>query len=167
MSDIRCPALTAACRLVSVLGSEIAVVVICLLLIALCRKSGLYTSGVMIVSAALNNLIKVVAARPRPDLPRLADVSGWSFPSGHAMNNICLYITISLLIYNRWQNKRAAIAAGTLLCSFGVFIGLSRIYLGVHYFSDVTAGFVAGSAIAIVSWIICRERVCPFREKAD
>lgn len=93
----------------------------------------------------LNNFLKILLQRPRPiSESTLIAVSGWSFPSGHAMNSMIFYGMISYLVvlYIRsWTMKIIAIVSGS---SIVFLIGLSRIYLQVHYVSDVMAGFACG-----------------------
>lgn len=94
---------------------------------------------------ALNQLLKGLFARPRPSFadPLLPE-SGYSFPSGHAMQSLVLYGMLAyfaVLALRSWRAKTAVVLGLTLLV---LLIGFSRLYLGVHYFSDVVAGFAAG-----------------------
>lgn len=94
-------------------------------------------------SALLNVLAKHVLHRPRPDLwLSIAPETTYSFPSGHAMGSATLVAVLVCLAWNtRW--RWAVLAAGTV---FAVGIGASRVYLGVHYPSDVLAGWAAAVA---------------------
>ncbi|GAA3114907.1 phosphatase PAP2 family protein [Rhizobium viscosum] len=101
--------------------------------------------------------LKIIVARARPDVvPHLVDVNDLSFPSGHAMVSAVTYLTLGALLA-RTQRFRATrifvMAAGIFLA---VIIGLSRIYLGVHYPTDVVAGWVAGSLWALGCWLISK-----------
>lgn len=92
-----------------------------------------------------NQLLKIIIERPRPAGDYLVEASGYSFPSGHAMVSIGFYGFISFLIYN--EMKERTNKAKYIPWLFGILIfciGLSRIYLGVHYPSDVIAGFLMG-----------------------
>jgi membrane-associated phospholipid phosphatase len=98
-------------------------------------------------SALLNYAMKVAFARPRPEAadPVLYS-SGWSFPSGHAMATLVLcgvgaYLLARLFPSNGWRGLVIV-----LLIAWPLVIGFSRLYLGVHYVSDVVAGFLAGTA---------------------
>jgi membrane protein DedA with SNARE-associated domain/membrane-associated phospholipid phosphatase len=96
-------------------------------------------------SAVLNHLLKGLFARPRPffEHPLLIETS-YSFPSGHAMESFVLYGMLAyfgVLALKSWRGRTAVGFGATLLV---LLIGLSRMYLGVHYFSDVVAGYAAG-----------------------
>jgi membrane-associated phospholipid phosphatase len=97
-------------------------------------------------SLALNLAAKAYFARTRPDLwLSLAPETTYSFPSGHAMGSATLAVALALLAWHtpwRWP----VAAAGAL---FVVLVGLSRVYLGVHYPSDILAGWMAATA-----WVV-------------
>ena len=102
--------------------------------------------GAGILSLAL----KTVFQRPRPDLvPPLVAVGGFSFPSGHALLSLVFYGTLGHIVACRvtsaWRSWLLRLAAGVMI----VLVGVSRVYLGVHYFTDVLAGYV--TAVAWVS----------------
>ncbi|MEO8584602.1 MAG: phosphatase PAP2 family protein [Acidobacteriota bacterium] len=94
---------------------------------------------------ALNQLLKFHYVRQRPDLAAaVLGAMGYSFPSGHAMNATIILGALSYLAarsIEHWKEKSAALAA---LATLALAIGISRIYLGVHWASDVGGGFVAG-----------------------
>lgn len=105
----------------------------------------------------LNFFLKSLFERSRPDLFRVVEEAGYSFPSGHAMLSICFYGIIAFLISRHIQNWRWRLAVITLAVAVVAAIGLSRIYLGVHYPTDVVAGYFAGGmwfvfCIAILMW---------------
>ena len=102
------------------------------------------------IITALNLLLKNIVERPRPEGYRLITETGYSFPSGHSMISAAFY---GLIIYFIWKNvkdKKLKYISCTLLGILIVLIGISRIYLGVHYASDVIGGFT----ISIVYLII-------------
>ncbi|ANL49415.1 phosphatidic acid phosphatase protein (plasmid) [Rhizobium phaseoli] len=104
--------------------------------------------------------LKILVARPRPDIvPHLVEVSDLSFPSGHAMVSAVTYLTLGALLARtqRYRSTRIFVmAAGVFLA---VIIGLSRIYLGVHYPTDVFAGWCAGALWALGCWLISKRFV--------
>lgn len=93
------------------------------------------------VIAFLNIILKNFFERPRPDNFRIIEETGFSFPSGHSMASMAFYGYLIYLIFTNVKNKKWR----NILCSFLAvlvfLIGISRIYLGVHYTSDVIAGF--------------------------
>lgn len=105
--------------------------------------------GMLLANAAgagFNEGLKHIVRRRRPDIHRLVTVHGYSFPSGHAMGSIMFYGTLSYLICRRIQSLFCRL----FVYSFSVFMvlmtGISRIYLGVHYPSDVLSGYAAAGA---------------------
>lgn len=104
------------------------------------KKLAMIFFGSLVSNVLLNQLIKAVIRRERP-VNSLIYVGGFSFPSGHAMVSMAFYGMLIYLFYKLVKNK---IFRNVLICSFGLLIlliGFSRIYLGVHYFSDVLVGF--------------------------
>ena len=99
---------------------------------------------------ALNFVIKNVIDRPRPVDNRLVSASGFSFPSAHSMTAVAYYGFYVFLINRSNKSKKVKILAITLIALLIAMIGISRIYLGVHYTSDVLAGFSCGIAYIIV-----------------
>ncbi len=98
-----------------------------------------------------SSLLKLHFARVRPDIVTpLAEVSSASFPSGHAFMSAMIYVSLGVLLARRMTSpwSQAAIVAAAFFLSF--LIGLSRIYLGVHYPTDVLAGWAAGTIGAII-----------------
>lgn len=110
-------------------------------------------------SAALGQALKHIFVRPRPDLlPWLAAAEGWSFPSGHTLNAVTFAGLLSWLIGRRLSGwRRAALTVGMGL--WAVLVGPSRIYLGVHYPSDVLASLVVGCFFLLVGQGMLRRYV--------
>ncbi|MCG8483928.1 MAG: phosphatase PAP2 family protein [Clostridia bacterium] len=92
----------------------------------------------------MNNGLKLIFQRERPDILRLVEESSLSFPSGHAMVSMCFYGFLAYLILRNSNNKLIRIVSVWMIGFIIVMIGISRIYLGVHYASDVLAGFAFG-----------------------
>ncbi len=109
---------------------------------------------------ALSTTLKLGVARSRPDIvPHLVEVHDLSFPSGHAMVSAVTYLTLAVLISGtrRYRSTRIfTIAVGILLT---LMIGASRVYLGVHYPTDVLGGWCAGATWALGCWIIARRYI--------
>ena len=137
--------------LFSHLGYERGVVpfdVVLVLLLAIRRRAreGLYCGLALGGSALLNLATKQLFARERPSLwESIAPESTFSFPSGHAMGSMTLaWVCLLLAWRTRWRWPVAAV-----MLSFTLMVGLSRVYLGVHYPSDILAGWTAASVWAV------------------
>lgn len=94
-------------------------------------------------------LLKEAFSRQRPEIvPHLVDVQSLSFPSGHALNSAVIYLTLGALIARTEQRPTVKIYIVGSAILLAMLIGLSRVYLGVHYPTDVIAGWCAGAAWA-------------------
>lgn len=101
-------------------------------------------------STIINKILKSIFVRPRPDVLRLIKQGGYSFPSGHAMACMSFYGLLIYLIYNSNFKTKSKVILIIFLSLLILLIGISRIYLGVHYPSDVIAGYI----ISIIYLII-------------
>lgn len=111
----------------------------------------------LVGGAALSLLLKHLFQRSRPDLFRVVPETGYSFPSGHAMASMCFFGMAAFLIMRIIPSWRWRLTVMTLAVILIVAIGISRIYLGVHYPTDVVAGYAAGSmwlafCISLLLW---------------
>jgi undecaprenyl-diphosphatase len=105
--------------------------------------------------AVISNLLKLAIERPRPDLvARLVEVNTSSFPSGHATLAAVTYLTLGALLSRVEARRRAKIYVLMVAVVLTVLIGVSRIYLGVHWPTDVLAGWCVGAAWAMLCWRI-------------
>ena len=114
------------------------------------KKIGLSIFSNLVIITVLNQLLKRILQRPRPTEFRIIEETGYSFPSGHSMVSMAFYGYLIYLIYKYVKNKYIKwiyiIALSILIC----FIGISRIYLGVHYTSDVLGGFLLSISYLII-----------------
>ena len=136
-----------------------------------------HTAIVVLVTAAsgelANHAMKNVFLRPRPDVvPHLRDVSTTSFPSGHAMESAIIYLTLGAMLMRLAERRLTKIYCIGIAIFLTLLVGISRVYLGVHYPTDVAAGWMFGFFWASLCWMVARrfERetgVAEEREKAE
>ncbi len=115
------------------------------------RSEALLLGGSLIGASSINALLKIFLHRARPEIvPHLAHVSSASFPSGHAMTSAAVYLTLGVMVAQTQESRWAR----AYLLSFAVLlvllIGCSRVFLGVHWPSDVLAGWCFGAI-----WALC------------
>ena len=114
------------------------------------KKIGISIISNLGIITILNQLLKRILQRPRPEEFRIINESGYSFPSGHSMISMAFYGYLIYLIYKYVKNKYLKWFLITILGILIISIGISRIYLGVHYTSDVLAGFLISISYLIV-----------------
>ncbi|CDE90377.1 pAP2 family protein [Clostridium sp. CAG:389] len=114
------------------------------------KKIGISIITNLGIITILNQLLKRILQIPRPEEFRIINESGYSFPSGHSMISMAFYGYLIYLIYKYVKNKYLKWFLITILGILIVNIGISRIYLGVHYTSDVLAGFLISISYLIV-----------------
>ncbi len=135
----------------TVLGDTVPDVIIIAALVLLpitSKRVGIPVACTAITSTLLNNIIKSIVARPRP-VERLVEVTGFSFPSGHAMNNMAIYLMMAFCLLPLCKTKAQKGMTLAVLLIFPIMMGVSRIYFNVHYFSDVVCGWCIGAILAI------------------
>lgn len=149
ISDVATPIV----KVITNLGGTIFLIslTVFLLLIIKDRKMGLCIAFNLGLSAVINHIFKLIVQRPRPDESfRLIEEYGFSFPSGHSMVSFAFYGFLIYLIYKNVKNKYVKYLSIILLGLLVLLIGTSRIYLGVHYPSDVLTGFLVASLYLII-----------------
>ncbi|HEX8372771.1 MAG TPA: phosphatase PAP2 family protein [Chthoniobacterales bacterium] len=103
----------------------------------------------------LSDLLKAGFDRPRPDLvPHGSYVTSRSFPSGHAMMSAVVYLTLGLLLARTQRKDRVRVYLVSLSVFVTIMVGISRVYLGVHWPTDVLAGWSIGAAWALLFWLV-------------
>lgn len=157
---LRRPWLTDVMEGISSLASPIVLLMMLLLVAAFApgRRPGLCATINLASALAINQILKYVVQRPRPDGFQLVSEIGYSFPSGHSMVSMAFY---GLCAWMVWHYERDRVMKWVWCSCFALaicLVGVSRIYLGVHYASDVLAGFCVSLA-----WISVYTKVfCPF-----
>ncbi len=126
---------------------------------ALAVRRQFHALGLLLVASAgglvLNDLLKDLFGRPRPPVEfHLTQVSSMSFPSGHAMLSAIIYLTLAAFLARLVQPRALKLYFVGLAFLLSLLVGASRVYLGVHYASDVLAGWTAGLAWALVCWTV-------------
>jgi undecaprenyl-diphosphatase len=156
------PWLEGAVRDVTALGSTVvlalivAAVVIHFFLIGRARTA-LFILCAVVSGQVLSSLLKAGVDRPRPELvSHLVDVHSLSFPSGHAMLSAITYLTLGALAARFLPGRVTRIYVLALAVLVTLMVGASRVYLGVHWPSDVLAGWCAGFAWAMLWWLAAR-----------
>ncbi|HUQ85525.1 MAG TPA: phosphatase PAP2 family protein [Candidatus Limnocylindrales bacterium] len=143
------PLLTKIMKFVTFFGGEIfiggaVIITISVLILTRHRKDAFLFGFILVFGIILNLWLKGFFERARPDLFAMLIEKTYSFPSGHSMNSFVFFMSISYFIFHNNRNKKLSITL-TLISGLIVFlIGISRIYLGVHYPSDVLGGYAAG-----------------------
>jgi len=121
------------------------------------KHMALFVLGSILGGVAAGTILKDIFHRPRPDLvPVSVYVSGASFPSGHSMMSAVTYLTLGALLARSQERKRVK-AYFLVVAMFLTFaIGVTRVYLGVHWPTDVLAGWTAGAVWALLCWLTAR-----------
>lgn len=152
VKQMRFDFLTVIMKVITNFGSAISIIIISLLLVIFIKDKKVSASVIIniILVTILNQVLKNILQRPRPDGFRLISESGYSFPSGHSMVSMAFYGLFIYLAYTKIENKNLRSIVCILLSILVVLIGFSRIYLGVHYASDVLGGFLISMSYLIV-----------------
>ncbi|CAM4365249.1 phosphatase PAP2 family protein [Listeria ivanovii] len=125
-------------------------VVICLLLLRKVDIAIWFGVTVLVGGALIPSIIKNIVQRPRPTF-KLIEQSGFSFPSGHATGSTVFYGMLAFFLILYVSKKWLQIMIAILALSIVSFVMYSRVYLGVHFPSDVVAGFLIGNAVVFCS----------------
>ncbi|MEZ0243770.1 MAG: phosphatase PAP2 family protein [Sphingomonas sp.] len=151
-----------AMRDITALGGATGLALITLLVIGLllCMRkfatAGFVTAAIA-GGAVLSSFLKSLFMRPRPDVvPYLVDFSASSFPSGHAMNSAIAFLTLGALLTRTQEDRGVRIYLIAVSILLTLLVGFSRVYLGVHWPSDVIAGWIVGAAWATFCLAIAR-----------
>ena len=143
---------TPIAKFITNFGGAIFLVVLTVTLVVLVKnkKISLSIFSNLVIITGLNQLLKRILQRPRPTEFRIVEETGYSFPSGHSMVSMAFYGYLIYLIYKYVENKYIKWILIVLLSCLIVGIGTSRIYLGVHYTSDVLGGFLISISYLVI-----------------
>ena len=143
---------TPIAKFITNFGGAIFLIILTILLLVVLKnkKVGLSICTNLVVVTILNQLLKRLLQRPRPTELRIIEENGYSFPSGHSMVSMAFYGYLIYLIYRFVKNKYLKWISIVLLSLLICLIGISRIYLGVHYTSDVLGGFLISISYLVI-----------------
>ena len=151
--SMRSDKLTVFWRFITHSGDRYVVIIlgiILLLIKSLREKYGVKFAIAALSSTALYQIMKYIFQRPRPDLAlRLIEQGGYSFPSGHSMNCLVSYGILIYLLLKYCENRRLAKILSVGLGLLTILIGFSRVYVGVHYPTDIIGGWSLGIAVLV------------------
>ena len=143
---------TPIAKFITNFGGAIFLITLTVILVILIKnkKIGLSIFSNLVIITVLNQLLKRILQRPRPTEFRIIEETGYSFPSGHSMVSMAFYGYLIYLIYKYVENRYVKWISIVLLSILICAIGVSRIYLGVHYTSDVLGGFLVSISYLIL-----------------
>ncbi|SNR65016.1 phosphatase PAP2 family protein [Puniceibacterium sediminis] len=122
------------------------------------RASAIFLAVAILGGQALSHLAKSGFSRPRPDLvPHGVEVATASFPSGHSMMAAVTYLTLAVMLARTEGQLRMRAFYVAVAAILAMLVGISRVYLGVHWPSDVLAGWALGAAWALGVWLLARK----------
>ena len=152
VENIRSNNMTIFMKLITTFGSVYILCSIIFLLVLLVKDKKISFLVIIntLLSLFLNSLIKFIIQRPRPSGYNLINETFYSFPSGHSMVSTAFYGFLIYLAYKKIDNKYLKYSIISLLVLLIILICISRIYLGVHYLSDVIAGFAFSIAYLMI-----------------
>jgi len=156
------PAVQEAARDITALGGTTVLALVTLitggfLLLDGKRHLAMFVYGSVASGALAGAILKSLFQRPRPDLvPYATIVSNTSFPSGHSMLSAVTYLTLGAMLARSQQRKRLKAYFLLVAALLTFLVGVSRVYLGVHWPTDVLAGWTAGASWAILCWLVAR-----------
>jgi len=147
---------------ITALGSGFVLGLVVFAIVGFLLLQGTYRTALFVLVATtggslLNTGLKEVFQRPRPEVvPHLREVMSLSFPSGHAMTSAAVYLTLGALLMRITERRLTKLYCMAIAMLLTALVGTSRVYLGVHYPTDVLAGWLAGMSWALLCWIIER-----------
>lgn len=119
------------------------------------KRLMLFVLAAVIGALVVSLLLKGLFDRPRPELvPHLSKIATTSFPSGHSMLSAAVYLTLGAMLARTVQERKLKIYFVGIALLLTFLVGISRVYMGVHYPTDVLAGWLAGIGWAILCWLM-------------
>lgn len=155
----RTPLLTAIMKVITAIGDApiallLSVLVIIFLIIKKHQNEFLILALSFITGGVVNFLLKMIFRLPRPQIAPLIIKDDFTYPSGHAMNNLVFYGLLVFFVFRFTRHKKLSLMVGMLAALWIGLIGFSRVYLGVHYPSDIIGGYLAGFWILLTALLV-------------
>lgn len=141
------PELTKVVIVITHLGSFMGIIGVIALIFVFNQRVALNCLIISFLQQLINRLLKFIFKRPRPEVIHLIEETNYSFPSGHAMAITCLYAMIIYYLYHSDFSFRYGLIVLSILII--ILVDLSRVYLGVHYFSDVFGGTMLSVSLVL------------------
>ena len=147
---------------VTSLGSPVVLGLVVFGVVGFLVLQGLYRNAAFVLIASvggwmLNDLLKELFARPRPQVvPHLRQVVSLSFPSGHALTTAAVFLTLGALLMRVAESRLTKFYCMAVAMLATLLVGATRVYLGVHYPTDVLAGWLIGISWALFCWLLER-----------
>lgn len=151
-------------KIITFTASTLGIIIICLLSFIINKKSGILLTFNTIIITVINLISKLIFRRDRPTINQLVFEDTYSFPSGHTITATVVYGFIIYLIYKSNLSKKEKAIYISILMLLILLIGFSRIYLGVHYFTDVIGAIALGISYLIIAiYIIEKKKISLFK----
>ena len=142
-------------KVITFLGSTEFIIGLCIFFLVLFivlkkKNTGLIISGVLIISTLVNNLIKIIICRARPEVLKFVVEDSYSFPSGHTMAAVSMYGILMYLTLKSNINKTLKIILAVILGIIPILVAFSRVYLGAHFISDTIGSFMVSIILLLI-----------------
>lgn len=169
ISNIINPSITPIAIVITSIGGAIVIAALAIDVLILVKNRKISFSIILnlVIATILNIILKNIVQRPRPDEYRLITETGYSFPSGHSMVSMAFYGYFIYLTFKYLKNKKIKVLLITFLSILIILIGITRIYLGVHYTSDVIAGFLISICYLIIYTSLVKKYILEKEDKNE
>jgi len=146
-------------KVITFLGSTEFIILLCafflvLFIILKKKNTGLIICGVLIISTLVNNLLKIIIMRERPEVLAFVTEHSFSFPSGHTMASVSMYGILLYITLKSEMKKILKISLSSILTVLPILVALSRVYLGAHFMSDVVGAFIVSIILLLIETYI-------------
>lgn len=140
---------------ITFLGSTTFIILLCIVFLIMFiilkkKNTGIIISVVLIISTIVNNILKIIFRRSRPEVLALVVEDSFSFPSGHTMASVSMYGILIYIILKSNLNKKLKIILSIILGLLPLLVGLSRVYLGAHFITDIIGAFIISSILLLI-----------------